>query len=175
MSSTDIIVDLTNYRDTVGSRVAPGRYRVQVEDVEVTKSNAGNPMINLFLRVMGGEFEGQTLVDRLPQTPKAMFRTVAFMQAIGMPTPRKRLKINTANFVGRIVDVDVEDGEPYNGRIRSEIRGFSRVSQEDVQEDEDIEDIDLASDNEGETVADSGEVPADEEGFEEVDLSEIEV
>jgi hypothetical protein len=43
-----------------------------------------------------------------------------------MPTPKKRLKVSTRQFIGKVLDVDVEDGEPYNGRVKSEVRGYLR-------------------------------------------------
>lgn len=124
----EVIVDLTNYKDRVGTRVIPGRYRVVVEDAESDTSSAGNPMVNVWLRVASGEFEGATIIDRLVLTDKSMFRVVAFMMAIGMPTPKKRFKVNVRSFVGKVLDIDVEDGDPYNGRVKSEVRGYMRVS-----------------------------------------------
>lgn len=125
--SDELIIDLSNYKDRVGSRVAPDRYRVVVEDAEPTESAAKNPMINLWFRIVGGEFDGQTVTDRLVLTEKSLFRVVGFMQAIGLPTPKKRLKLNIRQFVGRTLEIDVEDGEPYNGRVRSEVRGYIKV------------------------------------------------
>ena len=139
MADDELVVDLTNYKDRVGSRVTPGTYRVQVEDVESVMAASGNPMINLFLRVVGGEFDGQTLMDRLVQTPNSMFRTVGFMQAIGLPTPRKRLKINVRQFIGRVLDVAVEDGEPYLGRVKSEVRGYTKVVGAKQPADDDLD------------------------------------
>jgi hypothetical protein len=122
----DVVVDLSNYKDRVGQRVTPGRYRVLVEDAEVDTAKSGNPMVNLWLRVVGGSFDGATVIDRLVLTEKSLFRVVGFMQAIGMPTPKKRLKVSTRQFIGKVLDVDVEDGEPYNGRVKSEVRGYLR-------------------------------------------------
>ena len=124
----DINIDLSNYKDRVGSRVLPGRYRVFVEDVEQDKSAAGNTMINLWLRVQGGEFDGATIVDRLVLTEKSLFRVVGFMQAIGMPTPKKRLRVSVRAFAGKVLDVDVDDGDPYNGRVKSEVRGYLKIA-----------------------------------------------
>ena len=126
--SDDLVLDLSNYKDRVGSRVVPGTYRVQVEDAEITESAAKNQMINLWFTVIEGEFQGQTVVDRLVLTEKSLFRVVGFMQGIGLPTPKKKLKLNVRQFVGRVLDIDVEDGEPYNGRIRSEVRGYRKVA-----------------------------------------------
>lgn len=125
--SDDITLDFSNYKDRVGGRVTPGRYTVTVEDTEADKSNAGNVMINVWLRVTGGEFDGTTIIDRLTQTEKALFRTVNFMQALGLPTPHKRLKVNIRSWVGRRLEVDVEDGEPYLGRVKSEVRGYNKL------------------------------------------------
>lgn len=125
---TDMIIDLSNYKDRVGARVPAGSYRVQVEDVEATTSQAKNPMINVWFRIIGGDYDGQTIVDRLTLSEKALFRVVGFMQAIGLPTPKKRVKLNIQGFVGKILEIDVEDGEPYNGRIKSEVRGYRRAA-----------------------------------------------
>lgn len=148
--SDDLIIDLSNYKDRVGSRVAPGRYRVQVEDAEQDKSAAGNTMINLWLRVSdGGPEDGQTIVDRLVLTEKSLFRVVGFMQAIGLPTPKKRLKLNVRQFIGKVLEVDVEDGDPYNGRVKSEVRGYLRVAKSEQAGEADLDDL-----------ADVGEEPA---------------
>lgn len=123
---SDIVVDLTNYKDKVGARIQPGRYVVVVEDAETDTAKSGNPMINVWLRVLGGEFDGSTVVDRLVITPNSLFRIVGFMQAIGLPTPKKKLKLNVGAFIGRTLEIDVEDGDPYNGRIKTEVRGYMR-------------------------------------------------
>lgn len=127
--STTVVVDLTGYKDKMGQRVPEGRYKVVVEDTETDQSNAGNPMINVWLRVVGGEYADAVIVDRLVMTEKSLFRVVGFMQAIGLPTPRKRLQVNHATWRGKALYIDVEDGEPYNKKIRSEVRGYERVRQ----------------------------------------------
>lgn len=142
VNSDELIVDLTGYRDRIGSRVEPGRYDVVVEDAETDSSKAGNPMANLWLRIEGGDFDGATIIDRLTLTDKSMFRVVGFMQAIGLPTPRKRFRINVRSFIGKRLQIDVEDGEPYNGRIKSEVRGYMRkAGGQSSAEPRDLEDI----------------------------------
>lgn len=120
-------VDLSNYKDRVGGHVAEGRYRVLVEDVEPDESKAKNPMINVWLRVVGGPHDGATIIDRLVLTEKSMFRVVGFMQAIGLPTPKKKFTIDIRKFLNRQLLVDVEDGEPYNGKVKSEVRGYMKL------------------------------------------------
>lgn len=163
--SDDLIVDLTNYKDRVGNRVVPGRYTVVVEDAENDTAKSGNAMVNLWLRVQGGEFDGATIVDRLVITEKSLFRVVGFMQAIGLPTPKKRLKMNVRGFIGRTLDIDVEDGDPYNGRVKSEVRGYMRiVGGAAAAEATDLDDLDTEAETaaadpapEAETVTETAE------------------
>jgi hypothetical protein len=169
--SDDLIVDLTNYKDRVGNRVVPGRYRVLVEDAELDQSKAGNPMVNLWLRVQGGEFDGATIIDRLTITDKALFRVVGFMQAIGLPTPRKRLKINVRAFQGKVLDIDVEDGDPYNGRVKSEVRGYVRAGGGD-DESPDLDDVEGSSDEGLDAFKPD---TADDTSVEDVDLEQLEI
>lgn len=127
MSDDTLVIDLSNYKDRVGSRVPEGPYKVQVEDAESTTSSTNNPMVNLWLRIVGGEFDGQTITDRLVMTEKSLFRVVGFLQAINIPTPKQQIRINLRQIIGRYLEVDVADGQPYNGRVRSEVRGYNRV------------------------------------------------
>lgn len=153
-NSGNVTIDLTNYRDTNGSRVDEGTYTVYVEHAEMDKSKAGNDMILLNLQIQGGEFDGQTLVDRLTLTDKALFRVVNFMQALGYPTPKKRVRINLAQFVGKYLQVEVEDGEPYMGRVKSEVRGYRRIAKDEqpvASAESDSDDLDDIEADEPET------------------------
>lgn len=123
---SEFILDLTQYKDRMGANVPEGRYLVVVEDAEMDKSKAGNPMINLWFRILDGEQKDLVLTDRLVMTEKSLFRIVGFMQSIGLPTPNKRLKLNLKQFLNKTLMVDVADGEPYNGRVRSEVKGYIR-------------------------------------------------
>ncbi len=98
-----LTIDLTKYVDRSGARVDPGHYRLRIAYAEVDKSKAGDPMITLNLTVVGGEFDGSTIVDRLVLTDKAMFRVVNLLQALGIATPRKRLQIDPTSWIDRIV------------------------------------------------------------------------
>lgn len=163
----ELVVDLTNYKDRVGSRILPGKYRVQVEDAELTESSAKNPMINIWFRVIGTEFDGATIMDRLTITDKALFRVVGFMQGIGLPTPKKRLKLNVRTFVGKVLDIEVDDGEPYNGRIRSEVRAYYKVAQTGG---EDLDTLDDDDDNDGEEITAAAVVTVTDD---ELDLEDV--
>lgn len=120
--------DFTNYKDTSTAHVAPGTYRAEVSDFEEKTSKAGNAMFVVYLEIAEGPHAGQQIIDRLPQTEKAMFRSAAFLQALGVKIAKKKIALNPKSLIGRPVDIVVEDGEPYNGRVRSEVREYLRAT-----------------------------------------------
>nr|DAU94789.1 MAG TPA: Protein of unknown function (DUF669) [Caudoviricetes sp.] len=120
--------DFTNYKDTSTAHVAPGTYHAEVADFEETTSKAGNAMFVVYLEITEGAHAGQQIIDRLPQTEKAMFRSAAFLQALGVKIAKKRISLNPKSLIGRPVDIVVEDGEPYNGRVKSEVREYLRAT-----------------------------------------------
>lgn len=120
--------DFTNYKDTSTAHVAPGTYHAEVSDFEETTSKAGNAMFVVYLEIIGGPHAGQQIIDRLPQTEKAMFRSAAFLQALGVKIAKKKIALNPKSLIGRPVDIVVEDGEPYNGRVKSEVREYLRAT-----------------------------------------------
>ena len=120
--------DFTNYKDTSTAHVAPGTYHAEVSDFEETTSKAGNTMFVVYLEITEGAHAGQQIIDRLPQTEKAMFRSAAFLQALGVKIAKKKISLNPRSLIGRPVDIVVEDGEPYNGRVKSEVREYLRAT-----------------------------------------------
>jgi len=120
--------DFTNYKDTSTAHVAPGTYHAEVSDFEETTSKAGNAMFVVYLEITEGAHAGQQIIDRLPQTEKAMFRSAAFLQALGVKIAKKKIALNPRSLIGRPVDIVVEDGEPYNGRVKSEVREYLRAT-----------------------------------------------
>lgn len=120
--------DFTNYKDTSTAHVAPGTYHAEVSDFEETTSKAGNAMFVVYLEIIEGAHAGQQIIDRLPQTEKAMFRSAAFLQALGVKIAKKKIALNPRSLIGRPVDIVVEDGEPYNGRVKSEVREYLRAT-----------------------------------------------
>lgn len=120
--------DFTNYKDTSSARVAPGTYHAEVSDFEEKVSKADNAMFVVYLRITEGPYAGQQIIDRLPQTAKAMFRSAAFLQALGVKIAKKKIALNPKSLIDRPVDIVVEDGEPYNGRVKSEVREYLRAT-----------------------------------------------
>jgi hypothetical protein len=96
-------------------------------------------MVNVWFRIIDGPEAGATIIDRLVLTEKSLFRVVGFLQAIGVPTPKKKFKIPHNAIRGRRLVITVEDGEPYNGRTKSEVRGYSKFAGEVA--DEEVQDL----------------------------------
>lgn len=180
MASTNMTIDLTNYKDRVGSRVPEGTYKVIVDDVEPDTAKSGNPMVNVWFRIHGGDYDGQTITDRLVLTEKSMFRVVGFLQALGIKTPKKRLSLDISKFVGRSMEITVRDGDPYNGRVKSEVSGYARITEKaEKQSTADIDDVEEPADAPEELEAEAPEAPApaapesDDASQGEVDLDDL--
>lgn len=130
--------DFTNYKDTSSAHVPAGTYHAKVSDFEETTSkSSGNLMFAVYLDIIEGPHAGQQIIDRLPQTEKAMFRSAAFLQALGVKIAKKKIALNPRSLIGRPVDIVVEDGEPYKGRVRSEVREYLRATKPAKSEPED--------------------------------------
>lgn len=162
--NSNIVIDLSNYKDSGNVRIPEGRYRAIVDDVDLDKSRAGNTMIKVWMRVLGGEHDGAIILDRLTLTDKAMFRVVGFMQGIGIKTPKKKLQINLKTFLKRQADIEVVDGEPYNGRIRSEIAQYIRIAQPKAEEapEDDLDALEAAAEDEAPAAKPAKASPAEE-------------
>lgn len=136
-----IVIDLSNYKDRTSARVPEGDYLVNVEDIEMGETRKGDPMMTVYLKIIGGDQDGLSLVDRLTLSERAMFRVVGFLQGFGIKTPRKRIQVDPSRIIGRKVRVEVADGEPYNGQIRSEVKSYLRIAKRAAEEDSDIDDV----------------------------------
>ena len=163
---SSIIIDLTNFRDRTSARVPEGEYLVNVEDLEMGQTKKGDPMLTVYLKIVGGDQDGLNLVDRLTLSERAMFRVVGFLQGLGVKTPRKKISVDPSRIIGKKVRVEVADGEPYNGQVRSEIRSYMRIAR--TQEPE-ATDLDLA-----ETADEFSEAPEEQAApVETAEVSEV--
>jgi hypothetical protein len=142
------VFDFTNFKSQFGDRVPAGRYTVEVETVESVQAKSGTPGVRLWLRVLGGEYEGSTLMDTLYLSEAALWRAQSFLEACGIPTPKKEVRLKGSNLVGRRLTIDVADGDPYNGRVKTEVRGYMQVegaAAERASQALDLEDLDSAT------------------------------
>lgn len=181
--SNVMVLDLTNYKDRVSARVEPGTYTVVIDDAEQGTSANQNPKVTVYFRVVGGNYDGATLVDFLTLTEAAMFRMVGLMNAVGMKAPRKRIQVDLNKFIGKTLQVEVDD-DTYNGRTRSKVQNFMKAaagsaSVADVPDttDDSVEEPDMDDEEpvmEEEPVTKESEPDEDQEP-EEIDLDSIQV
>lgn len=116
--------DLSKHQGVAGMRIPPGNYRVEIEDAELTETSGKTPMVNIWLTVLNeGEFQGATITDRLVLTPELTPRTVEFLNCIGLTHSGATDPASLREFVGKVLEAHVVVGEPYNGRVRAEVRG----------------------------------------------------
>lgn len=167
--------DFTNYKDTSTAHVAPGTYHAEVSDFEETTSKAGNAMFVVYLEITEGPHAGQQIIDRLPQTEKAMFRSAAFLQALGVKIAKKKIALNPRSLIGRPVDIVVEDGEPYNGRVKSEVREYLRATKPAKAEPADDPMADEAEIDEPTSVAEPATPAPVEEDAVELDVDALDI
>lgn len=167
--------DFTNYKDTSTAHVAPGTYRAEVSDFEETTSKAGNAMFVVYLEITEGPHAGQQIIDRLPQTERAMFRSAAFLQALGVKIAKKKIALNPKSLIGRPVDIVVEDGDPYNGRVRSEVREYLRATKPAKAEPADDPMADEAEIDEPTSVAEPAKPAPVEEDAVELDVDALDI
>ena len=171
MTVAKLSIDLTNYKSN-GDYVKPGTYEVIVDDIETTKTKAGDPMLNVWFVIQKGDEEGRTVMDRFPIMDKALWRVVKFLNAVGLKTPRKNVTIDTARIVNRRLVITVVDGKPYNNRIRSEVDDYFPAKKsaapaapadvEDVEEglavpEESVSTADVPAEPDADEVADAGD------------------
>lgn len=110
--------------------VAPeGWYHVRVSKVEEVDSKAGNPMINLQLKVQTeGPFFGRMLFDNPSLLPNALFKLKAYYKAAGYtpgPEGHDPEKLLDREFYVGIVH------KMYEGAVRSDIKPFNIRSLQD--------------------------------------------
>ena len=164
--------DFTNYRDTGSARVDPGTYTARVTDFRETVSKADNVMFEVYLEITSGPFVGKQIIDRLPQTEKAMFRSAAFLQALGVKIAKKKLSLNPKSLIGRMVDILVEDGKPYNGRVKSEVREYLRATKPAKQAEPELpeDDVEEAASEPEPAEADDTDFDVDSIDIDDLDL-----
>lgn len=172
----DFILDLTDYKETQGAYVPPGDYVTVIEDAELGKSTQKKtPQLTLWLRVIGTDYDGLTLVENLYLTAGSRFRTVAFLNALGIPTPKgAKIPLKVRQFLQRRVIVTMIDDE-YNGRKRAKVDQFSRYMGKNGTPTDAAEALDLSEFAEGDGTSDEVTDLPDEEqyvdGMDEDDLA----
>ena len=130
-------IDLTNYVDMSSDLVPAGTYRALITDATEGIAKSGNKKVILGLKIIGGEFPGQDIgdargariVDQTVTQGAGLFRLAGYLRALGLwRGEQKKLSLDLGSMKGRQVMITVANGEPWNGRIKSEVQDVFRVS-----------------------------------------------
>jgi hypothetical protein len=167
-------VDMTNATDQRSSggkkmAVAEGDYVMKVKDAFVDKvkkgPNEGKPIVVWVLEIekpVTQRGSGQ-LWHRTGIWPEQLhnFRSIVEDIRDGKPLPKRMADIDLTKYVGQLVGVTCRDGDPYNGKVSSEVAMTFPASKFEEGEEED-EDATEGEDEE-----------SDEEEIESVDEEDI--
>ena len=162
-SATEFIADLTEYEGRGASRIEPGTYRLTVEDATLTTAKTGARGVLVTFSVAGLNariYERFWYAAGDGSMSKAVFRLVQFMDALGMPTPSKRLRLDTKMFLGKTVTAEIKDGEPYNDRVSSEVASFIASAPGPVVASGDVDLVDAREDLDALEAAATAAAPA---------------
>lgn len=140
------------------ARVPEDDYRAKIAEIKQTESSAGDPMLVLTYQIVDGKYKGKKIIDRIVLTEKVLWKLRQVLEAMGKTVPSKLFKLNIDGLIGPEVAITVVDGEPYKGRIKSEI---SDVQSTDILDESDEEEEDDDDDDDD-----------DDEELDEVDLDD---
>jgi hypothetical protein len=173
-----IPIDFTKAEGGGGAkRYKEGDYVVTFVKHEFGRSkNADTPYVEVGLEFKDGKYKGQVWSGqgtRLYLSDASVWRVRSFLEAMGVTVPKKKANVDFSKYYGKDVGITIVDGEPYNGRIKSEIADFVEPDalgdedEEDFDEDEEEEDTD--DDEEEDEDEDDDE---DDEDMEELDVDD---
>lgn len=157
MAENAVEIDWSKVPQSTFLHAEPGNYVVQIVKTELTESQAGNQMINATLEVLEGQYKGRRLMDRFVMTPKALWRLRNALEAMGYKLPNSVQKLKLEAMLNKPFGVTLADGEPYNGRVKSEVQAFltadvardsqdeEQVSAETQDEEDDTDELDIDS------------------------------
>jgi len=124
-------------------------YRVVIQRWEKAAAKTGTPQIRVFAKVVGGEYDGCSLVDFIPATDKSGWRIANFLKdALGLSTDDLKAlgKVSlTSEKLTRMFDLSkhrsmywdvVKDNERGNNKVMSYINDpeCGSVSIEDIDD-----------------------------------------
>ena len=114
---------MPTHTQSTDSEVLPdgSEWEFEVEDAQEKESKAGNPLIELKLRILNGAGKGHLVFDPLTFTPNAFFRIDQFRLATGDKLePGKEAVLNAEDCIGRHGRV-VLKVDNFQGRARNKI------------------------------------------------------
>jgi hypothetical protein len=112
-------IDFTNAGD--GFKLLPeDTYVVNVFDIVDKPSKAGDPGVNVTLKVAEGEYKGQSVFYYLLEKETTLWRVREFLEACGATIPKKAVMVDYDKCLGKKLEIEVKHRE-FNGRQMAEV------------------------------------------------------
>ena len=126
-------IDFTNTED--GRKLLPtGDYKCNVFDIADKPSKAGDPGVNVTLKVAEGEYKGQTLFYYLSELPQVLWKVRGFLEACGAQIPKKAVVIDYDKCLGKKIVVTVGHRE-WNNKTVADVTDVQPLMAENATED----------------------------------------
>ena len=100
-----------------------GEYVVHLFDVDLKKTQKGDNMYVLILKVAEGEHKGRQLFFNLPVMPQTMWKIKETLEAFGMEIPKSVVSIDFDELLGKKAIAIVGHRE-YQGKDREDVQGL---------------------------------------------------
>lgn len=142
--------------DGGGVKVPENDYRVKIIKIEQTETKEdARSMLVIHYKIVEGKYKDKLIKDRIvlvasEDKKDTLWKLRQLLEAAGKKVPEKAFNLNIDKLIGIEVAATVGDGNPYNNRIKSEIKDINDLSilDEDDEEDEDDDDEDDEDDDE---------------------------
>jgi len=114
--------DFTNVES--GFELLPkGDYPIHLFDVDLKKTQKGDNMYVLILKIAGGEHKGRQLFFNLPVMQQTMWKIKETLEAFGVEVPKRAMKIDFDEMLGSKA-MAIVDHREYQGKDREDIIGL---------------------------------------------------
>lgn len=139
-----------------GARIAEGDYRATVAKIEQTETKEDHrSMLCVHYKISEGKKKGTVLKEYIvlvgnDEKKDTLWKLRQLLEAMGKTVPSKPFNLNIDKLIGGEIAITVEDGDPYKGRIKSEVRDVNDVSILDEEDDEEEDDEDSDDDDDEE-------------------------
>jgi hypothetical protein len=160
-------VDFTKDTSEGGGRrrYKEGDYHVKIVGVKKGTAKTGSPFAQFAFEFVDGTYKGSVWDSnrtRVYVTDAALWRVRSLYEACGKTVPKKKLKLDFNKLIGEELGITITDGEPYEGKISSELSDFIALdalgADDDEDEDEEEEDDDDEDDDDEVELEDDDEL-----------------
>lgn len=155
-----------------------GDYKVKVKSAKWGRSGEKEtPRLEVMYVFTEGKLKGKELRDDLYLTSGALWRLRQALEAMGVPVPNKKVKVDPNKLVGRACAITLAD-EEYDDKLYSKVADTYTLddwddSASDIDDDEDEDEDEEDEDEDDDEDEDEDEEDEDEEEADELELDDL--